>query len=345
MKVSRFTACLVPLLAAASQAHAAGAAAPSVNAQPAARSGEQALRRLLVKDIVMHWGPYVAKTHGEDINAWAARLVPTFRSAELQKLQGAAEADTFQGMMNALIGQKSIRTASLQGKTPAALLGSAVADQVFTPLPSCILVDTRVVGGVFTAGVTRHYKASGPDFAAQGGSNTNCGIPANISTLLLSIQSVNATAKGYFRIWPYSTTMPSASSLSYGVGANAQNEIVQKVSQGLTQDFSVQSAASSHLVVNVLGYFAAPEATPLSCQNVEDSSHTVAANAVGSIVSGNTCPSGYRMTGVNCWGSNPNVTSIGSAISANTYYCRYTNSVASTQTVYTYQTCCRIPGR
>lgn len=343
MKVLRLAACILPLLALAG--HVQAAKPLKSVAATSTKSSEAALRRLLVKDIVTHWGPYVRQQHGEDIRAWADRLVPTFRTAELQKLQQAAAADSFQEMMNALIGQRAMQTTTLQGLKPAALLGSDVGDLVFTPLPSCILLDTRVVGGIFTAGAIRHYKASGPDFVAQGGSNTNCGIPANVSTLLVSIQSVNATAKGYFRIWPYSTTMPAASSLSYGTGSNAQNEIIQKVSQGLTQDFSVQSSAGSHLVVNVLGYFAAPAATALDCQSVEDNSQTVAANAVNAIVSGNTCPAGYSLTGVNCWGSNPTVTSIGSGLSGSTYFCRYTSTSASVQQVFTYQRCCRIPGR
>lgn len=344
MKLSSLTGGLV-LLLVVGQAQSVGVPASSKAQAVASPSGEQALRRLLVKDIVMHWGPYVAKAHGEDIHAWAARLVPTFRVAELQKLQAASEAESFQGMLNALIGQKSIETKSLEGVTPANL-GDSIADLVFTPLPSCILVDTRVFGGAFTAGVVRHYKASGPNFTAQGGSNTNCGIPANVGTLLVSIQSVNATAKGYFRIWPYSTTMPAASSLSYGIGANAQNEIIQKVSQGLTQDFSVQSAAASHLVVNVLGYFAAPEATALSCTQTANGSSLALSTATPSgMVSSPNCPSGYTRVALvpNMNGDFTNVLAVTPDNGSGSAWFRYIGS--GNANVYVASRCCRVPGR
>lgn len=205
---------------------------PATTQQAAA--SDKAARHALIYKIVKDWGPYVRAIHGENIGLWADRMVPTFQQADTSKLKAAAQANTFEEMNNALLGQKAPKT-----------LGSTVNDLTYTALPGCILADTRVVGGAFAAGVTRHFKASGANFTAQGGSNTDCGIPSTPVSLVLSVAAISPTSNGYFRMWPYSTVMPAASVISYRNGENIQNDIILKMSQGLTQDFSVQSQGAS----------------------------------------------------------------------------------------------------
>lgn len=349
MKTSALAVVLLPMLAIASTQAIAQSRVAASPAKPAASKpavNERAERHALVYKVVREWGPYVKAIHNEDIRAWADRMVPAFRQADIGNLRLAAKADTFEGVINALTGQKPVNQAALPGGMAPKTLGSTTGDLVFTPLSSCNIVDTRNAGGAFTAGIQRHFKSSGANFTAQGGSNTNCGIPTNPTALLLGVTSVDAPNRGYFKMWPYSTPAPVSSATSYGPTQNSRNDIVLKVSQGLTNDFTMGSSTTGpHVLISVLGYFMAPEATALQCVDVDDNSQSVSGNAVGQQISGNTCPAGYRLTSAQCWGSNPNVVAIGSAISGGNYYCRYTNLTAGALEVHTYQNCCRVPGR
>lgn len=335
------------------------AAAATAITKPAT---EQAKRYALIHKLVQEWGPYVHAVHGENIMQWADRLVPTLRRADTAKLLAASKAETFDSMINALTAQKAVSMESLPGGIAPKTLGSTTTDLVFTPLASCNLLDTRNAGGTFTAGVSRHFKGSGANFTGQGGSNTNCGIPDNPTALLLGVTAVNPVNKGYFKLWPYQAAQPVSSSMSYGPTQNSRNDIVLKVSQGLSYDFSAAASTSGgHLLISVLGYYSAPYATKLDCVEVTGSA---VANPAGDFTIANAgCPTGaspffiptHTATGGGCFISN---SSGGQVVKDSKRYqsasglfpnsgwtCNIYNGsgVASTFSVHT--TCCRVPGR
>jgi hypothetical protein len=337
-------ACSSVALAQSAPAQRVGEPTARMNAIRPAVS-DQVRRAALIRNIVKMWGPYVHAVNGEDIGLWADRLVPTFRNAETAKLQAASKAVTFEGMINALTGQKPVSTKSLPGGITPKTLGSTAGDLVFTPLASCNLVDTRNAGGAFTANIQRHFKASGANFTAQGGSNTNCGIPSNPTALLLGVTSVDAPNRGYFKMWAYGTAPPVSSATSYGPTQNSRNDIVLKVSQGLTNDFTMGASTSgADVLISVLGYFTAPEATALDCVDVVQS-FDIAANSVGSGYA--YCAAGYTATGAGC---NTNLSSARVSESYpeayfNDGYCEVFNPEAAATTADARVTCCRVPGR
>lgn len=318
----------------------------------AAALGDKAARHALIYKIVREWGPYVNQIYREDIRLWADRMVPTFRQADTSKLRAAAAADTFEAMNNALLGQKGVSQVGLPGGVAPKLLGSATSDLVYTALPGCILVDTRKpgAGGIFAAASTRNYKASGPNFTAQGGSNTNCGIPTAPVSLVLNVAAISPAGSGYFRMWPYGTAIPAAANISYQAGQNIQNDMILKMSQGLVNDFSVYSSSSSQLVVTVLGYFSAPVATELECQTVTASVDVV---AEGFATIAATCPGNlllqapWALTGGGCHNSFSVETNTSQSYPSETrsWTCGMRNNGATPHTLSAYARCCRTPGR
>lgn len=315
-----------------------------VEAGPKATSEKAERRRLIVK-IVKEWGPYVKVVNGENIHAWANSMVPMFRTADTPKLRTAASANTYSGLVNALTGQKTPSTALLPGGIGPTSLGDASADLVYTSLANCVIVDTRKPGGggAFTAGASRNYLAWTPDFSVQGGAVTNCGIPTGVNSLLVNIQAITPTSPGYFRAWPYTDPMPSAAVMSYTTGVGIQNEIVMKVSAG-TYHFKAYSSGAAHLVISVIGYFAAPGATALQCQTYRAArSLPVGFNNFNYATA--TCPSGYSQVSPYCWAASaPGVYSGGSGVNP-TAFCEWKNLSGVPQTVYEGVRCCRVPGR
>jgi len=313
--------------------------------------GDRQERYELAHKLVSEWGPYVKAIYGEEIGPWAKRLTPTLQQASTRQLRDAALADSFPAMMNGLTGGKAPSAKALPGGITPKALGDAAADLVFTPLPQCNLLDTRVVGGTFSAGVFKHFKASGASFVSQGGSNTNCGIPANVRALQLGVTAVNPTAKGYFKLWAYGETQPAASSMSFGPSQNTRNDIVLQVSQGLAYDFTAASnVGGGHLLVTVVGYYAPPEATALDCVTSSGSVSIVAgSNGRGDA----TCPAGYVVTGGGYWldpSSNQSIlvtrnTTDRTSGGTQGWFVRAYNNGTTTASVQVDATCCRVPGR
>ena len=320
----------------------------SSGGQPPQASGKQETRQLsrkqAVYELVLKWGPAASRAQGRDIHAWADSLVPLFGTADVANLNKALSAKTYTGMVNTLTGTRAPSTAKLPAGITPASLGAMTEDLVYTPLPSCVIVNTTKPGsgGAMTAGSARHLKASGASFVTQGGEDSNCGIPTGVRALLVSVTSATPSTSGYFRLWPYGTSEPLAANMSYTGGQLIQNEIVMATSVGLVADFSVRSSGNSHLIVNVLGYFAAPITTQLECALGPQVETTVIAGATGTISA--ACPAGYApeaQVQLNCWSSSADGLLYRSWFNT----CYYKNFGAATTTIFARANCCRIPGR
>lgn len=318
-------------------------------------------RSAIVGAIVAHWAPYVEKVQKTSGGAWSRRMQSTFAQASGSNLVRAAGMKTFQGMVGALTGQRlsdtqvldSLATqAQMLGSGPVpALLGSATADLVYTPLAPCRMADTRVAGagGPIASGATRgFYGWTDTNFAVQGGiTNSNCGIPKHPSALMLNVTVVSPTAAGFLTVFPFGTTQPSASNLNYAIGAVVGNEIAAKMTIGSsTYDFSVFAFGQTNVVIDAVGYFDAPNATALDCIQVNGTSVAVPdtfANFGTSPMP--SCPATYTPVSASCSTSNEAVLLLRVS---DTIGCSAVDRVpgdGGTGTVQTIATCCRVPGR
>jgi hypothetical protein len=313
-------------------------------------------RGAFVAQIVGAWGAYVQQVYGASTAAWAQRMQATFSAATDSNLQRAARMKTFQGMMDALVGQHltdaqvldslTAQAQALGSGAKPALLGSTTADLTFTPLANCRIVDTHVVGGPIAGGFTRSFKAhTTTDFTAQGGATSRCGIPANPSVLMLNVTTLAPTQAGSLSVYPYGTTKPKDANLNYKVGQNVNNEMAAKMTIGsATDDFTVYVSGTTDVLIDVVGYFMAPQATPLDT-TLSDTTATIipAGDSSSSAIVGYTsCPIGYVQTGGFCYAGSASgvyLTGVGQG------YCAFRNLSGTDQSVYAYQLCARIPGR
>ena len=335
-------------------AFAANPAAPSREPAPQTRLSEVA-RKVEAGRILLKWGGYVEKVQGQSRQEWAAAMWPSLANADLDNLQKASQAVTFEGMRNALLGQRPYddqiidrmaRSKSLAIKT----LGQTAADLVFTPITPCRIVDTRVPSDRIGAGATRNLDASNPggNFTAQGGSNTNCGIPANPAALALSVTGLGNTTTGYLRIFPFNGTSAEGSPVPLNaVNTTVTNDIIVPASQGATQELKVFSTASTHYAAFVTGYFMAPQATALDCTSVSGASVPVPDSGAFATSPGVACAAGYTRTAIQCYLSTGEVMSTGvwlyGAASCGFRDSNPGNGIAGSGNSWI--TCCRIPGR
>jgi hypothetical protein len=146
-------------------------------------------------------------------------------------------------------------------------------DLVYSPLPPCRLVDTRNAGGALQPGVARGFNARGSNLSAQGGNAAGCAVPLGglfsgvdvAKSLVLHVVAVGPTGIGFLRAWSGEATRPLSSFLNYAAISNysPSTSTVLDMAQWSTcpagqtcSDFFVEASTNStHLVVDVVGYF------------------------------------------------------------------------------------------
>lgn len=138
----------------------------------------------------------------------------------------------------------------------------------YVAVEPCRIVDTRVAVGKFPAGVTRSYLVAGDSptgFTAQGGKDNGCGIPEGASAVHANFISDQGSGRGFIRAWAWespATSAPQASILNYRtetIGNAVTVPLCDQESETCTRDIFVKNFnASTHLVIDVLGYYIAP---------------------------------------------------------------------------------------
>jgi CubicO group peptidase (beta-lactamase class C family) len=193
---------------------------------------------------------------------------------------------------------------------------------------------------------------------------TRCGLPFPAAkAAVLNFIAVGPAGAGDLRAWPWDSSSPAppnASVLNYAAvaGLNVANGIVVPLCNTSTATSNLCSkdlflrpdVSATHVVIDVLGYFAAPAATALECTIVSTS--TILGSGATSFYGAPDCPAGYFLTG---GGAGTNSTADTGVYVVNTlpiisagasgWRCSQTNTNTSPRTVFCYSHCCRVPGR
>jgi hypothetical protein len=297
-------------------------------------------RTTVIDRIVTEWGEALANSNaGISVD----ELRTTLQSMRSDYLLAASVAGSLDGLRNVI-------ASSLTGATPAAskpskkMLGDTADDLVYTPVTPCRIVDTRNVGGAFSGGgETRSYHGffTSGNFAGQGGASSNCGIPANPAGLALNIVALGGA--GYLIAWPFNTPQPNASTLNPAPGQTIANMALVPLCQPNCAFEFNDFTFGAQVIIDVVGYFAAPVATAVQCTQVASAATPIPAGSDTAVLLP-SCPTGYTRTGSQCSGTSgvPH----GYLLETHTAGCVFRNlsSVASYNATAV-ATCCRIPGR
>ncbi len=149
----------------------------------------------------------------------------------------------------------------------ATLVGDSAHDLVFTPVPRCRVIDTRVAGGPLQERVPRHFDVAGP-LMGQGGAS-DCGVPFGpTAVVVLNLVAVDPLGAGTVTAWPFGGDRPAANVISYtrrrGIAgaANAANEVSLAICDPMwrsdcSDDITLlANGADTHIVADVAGYYA-----------------------------------------------------------------------------------------
>ena len=338
------------LIAAALLPIAVAAAPPVVDAGAERHYVAKTERGRLVQQIVRKWAGYVDQVYGTAPSQWTQSMAGTFADADLANLRKAAGRQTFEAMVDVISGrattdEQAIDRLARSGGVTGKLLGSLQSDLVFTPITPCRITDTRAALGRIPANGERALDASNPagNFVGQGGSNTNCGIPANPAALAISVTGLNNTNAGYLRVYPHNGTNAQGSSVPLpAANTNVTNDMIVPACQfSCAQELKIFSTANTHYAVFVTGYFMAPQATSLDCVTTDPVTVTLTGN--GATVSSLDCPAGYASVGVDCntqW-EMADLKRFNSTMG----WCSWSSPNSVTDTYSVSRRCCRVGGR
>ena len=183
------------------------------------------------------------------------RFVRTFSRSGLAAVLGAA----------AILASPAVLEA--QDDSPAAvpaLIGDSARDLVFTPVPRCRIIDTRVEGGRLTAGVPRNFDVAST-LAGQGGA-ADCGIPLGATVVLIKVTPVQAHGNGHLTAWPFGGAMSTGHVVRFNAGGRGARAFVPEVLLSIcdpavascTHDLTIQATKhDTDIVADVSGYFLA----------------------------------------------------------------------------------------
>lgn len=333
----------------------------ATSAQTAAPLSPKA-RGELARQFVLRWGGHVERVYDVRVGVWTRRMVPTFAAADPANFRNAMKRATFEGAMAELMGQgfrlgdqravqrlaEASRTATGTRNIAVKALGDLDRDLTYTPIQPCRILDTRnTVAGPIAADATRSFVAVAGTYASQGGDAGDCGTTGVVpSAVALNVTAVTPDRAGYATVFPFGAAQPLASSVNYAAGAIVNNAIISRVPNPLlASDFSIYSYGQAHYVVDIVGYFAAPQRARLDCQRLEVS-QTV--NNGQSRSQTQQCPSGYSVTGGGAYPFFPDGVTLngtGPNFAVEAWSSSVTNNSGAAQTVVYYAVCCRMPGR
>ena len=274
-------------------------------------------RGRLTYQIVMTWSGVVRGQYGRDIRTWANEMAPRFARAPIAHLRNAARARTFEEMNDALLGVPLV-----EAKGPRAasrFLGEIDKDYIFTPITPCRIADTRLAGGTVLANQAREFLGSGASFLSQGGSDSDCGLPAAPAALVMNTTVVDPLAPGYLTVFMTGRPRPLAASLNYATGQIVNNQMIAVISlSGQSGGFSLYSYATTHVVIDVVGYFDEAKVifVPMDCINAAATA-SIDGNASSSPITA-SCPENYSITSIDCnTGGDFQLATVGSVIATN----------------------------
>jgi hypothetical protein len=294
-------------------------------------------------EIVSRWENDARASGRWDVN-YAQDLFGSLMKLQPSNMVAASQATSYQGLMSVLMTGRETKAVTAKS------LGEFGVDTVYTPITPCRIVDTRsATAGFLAVNVIRTFDVDGSNFTAQGGVNTSCGIPLGVaSAVVMSIAVTGPDAPGFFRAWGLGAE-PGTSFLNYVAGQTIAVTTIVPVVPGAGNDFSLVSrGGNAHAVIDVMGYFAAPEATALDCTSPASAVTSIPYNVYTSVDA--ICPAGTSVTGGGTFPiegtlGRASIWTDGSPTAPNGWRTWVDNQTGAARSVQTYARCCRVPGR
>jgi hypothetical protein len=226
-------------------------AGPATHARPDTLLAIDMNRAAVIDGVVGNW-------HSQLTSVQEKVLRDTLATLRADRLMAASLAPSFDGLLAVLKSVDQISAAREKVNAKAVV----AADQVYTAVTPCRVVDTRLVGTRFSPLQTQTFNGFAASFASQGGASTDCSIPAGVSALALTVTAVGPDNLGIIKVWEANAVEPNASTVNFDPGQfNVAAGTIAPVDGTNQNQFNAKASTGVDLVVDVVGYFGVSSAT------------------------------------------------------------------------------------
>jgi hypothetical protein len=217
-------------------------------------------RGSIIETIVNQWRTEL----GAD--AMVNELRTSLSALRADNLLAASNARTFDGLKKIFAASDAISKATANSKADGQkAIGSLISDSTYTPITPCKLVDTRgtagysYAGGAYAASEKRTYS-----------SYTGCGpTVSNMTAIQVSaVSSYGGAGGGILSMMANLAASPITNIFYNGYVPVTTTIPVNGTSPGGLFDVQISGVAGAHMIIEVVGYFAAPTPTALQCTDV-----------------------------------------------------------------------------
>lgn len=211
-----------------------------------------------ITDLVNQWRP-TATALGYPAIAWAAEFSTLLHSASDAQLYDVQNAASYDAVRAILQGRSA--PVSLESVAGIEALGDTTSDLTYTPVTPCRVLDTRFDNDGSArpaAGLTKHFYVHGSntELAPQGHTaGTGCAAPKGEPAGIAANFAVVPYSTGHIRVWPFASSMPTASFLNYQSGNNLANAGIIATCYACSYDMSIYNSTDTHYLADVMGYF------------------------------------------------------------------------------------------
>lgn len=193
------------------------------------------------------------------------QLINNLMLADARGLDEVGTATSLQQAMSmaaAAVARKSNTVVVAAGSSsPGAVAAAAPnTDLVYTPITPCRIVDTRLAGGPLSALGTRTFNGAGN--SSQGGGTCTAYTGTVPGALVMNVTADSLllgspSQSGFLSIYPAGISWPVTSWVNFAGGQIVANEGVSPINP-TTGNFVAYTQNPTHVVVDVYGYFSAP---------------------------------------------------------------------------------------
>lgn len=322
--------------------------------------GITAEQRLMLQEKLSHVATLLRTAHVDqpgsqvspDQRRWLMERMLSLPLGELRGIAAVASATALGDALNSAHARVDVRT-----RTSAKALGDLATELVFIPIAPCRFVDTRVTGGQIPNNGSRGYDLdqTGMTYGGSGSCDPSATVGGNanqMGAIFINVTAIGSPfAPGFLGVRPTGSGNVTSLVNWYESGATVQaaNAAIVPINQATINDEIEFFGTQTHVVVDVMGVFAAPTPTALQCVTGTLVPLNIASAGIHHLDAGG-CPTGYTISATSCQivgtGDTANLYQLGGGVvGTNSTRCTWRYQGASNVQVTNTPWCCRLPGR
>jgi hypothetical protein len=226
---------------------------------PNALSAIDQNRATVVDRIVANWGDALVQS---GVVLSPDQLREVLNGLRADHLLAASLAGTLSGLRDVLANALTTTAAVQPGRVQAKALGDSNDDLVYTPVVPCRILDTRngtvpPYNAQLIGGIAFPVAANLANFGPQGGSASNCGLPASFSAVMVTFTVLNPNFDAFMAASNTSNFATLTQSVVMDFSANRGLANTATVPVDGTEKFylGLPAAVTTHVIADIAGYF------------------------------------------------------------------------------------------